>query len=441
MGTDFIVGIKKFIFRRGTLIFLWVAILSVTANPVSAGIGSYSKLDSLVEEALVNNPGIKAAEAEWQAAELKVPQSSALPDPTVGYTVMGPMLETRVGPQEEAYEFEQMIPFPGKLIEKRKIAKAEAKSAQARLSKAQRDIIFKVSETYYDFYSVEESLQTTQEVHSLLVNFQKTVQSLYTSLKGTQKDINRAQIEASEVLRKMYLLRQQKQSLLGMLSVLVNRNIIEEELIPFPVLETPHDQFELDQLLKIADKNHPELKEAVSLVNRDQHASRLSKYEYAPDISIGFQYFGIGSGDTSDPDDGRDAWMIPIKVTIPLWQNRIVPAVKEAKGNLKASEARLKDAQNLSAYEVKNAFYKFSTSKDVVDLYEKVLIPQAKLALDSNMAAYETGKGDLSNLIESERSYLNSKIAYYEALAESLKNFVALERTVGIDLVPQGGLK
>jgi outer membrane protein TolC len=439
MNTFSLLKQKKQFIQAWALFFAFLYIL-IGANYTFSEEDISSSLDSLIEEALENNPEIKAMEAESNATQLKIPQSSALPDPTVGYTVMGPMLETRLGPQEDMYEFEQMIPFPGKLIEKRKIARAEAESAQARLSKAKRDIILKVSETYYDLYAVEESLQTTEDVHSLLSSFQKTAQSLYASLKGTQKDINKAQIEASEVLKKMYLLRQQKQSLLGMLSALINRTVTEEELIPFPVLKAPHEKLELEQLLIKTNQNRPELKEAASMVNRDQHAKRLSKYEYAPDITIGFQYFGIGDGDTSDPDDGRDAWMIPIKFTIPLWQNRIVPAVKEAKENLKASEARVKDTQNLSAYEVKNAFYKFSTSKNVVDLYEKVLIPQAKLALNSDMAAYETGQGDLLSLVESERTYLDSQIAYYEALAESLKNLALLERMVGIDL-SAGGLK
>lgn len=440
MNTFSLIKHKNQFIRSAALIFVFLYLFFGANYAFSKDMLS-SSLTALIEEALVNNPELKVMEAESKAAQLRVPQASALPDPTVGYTVMGPMLETPLGPQEDMYEFEQMVPFPGKLMEKRKMARAEVQSAQARLSKAKRDLILKVSETYYDLYSVEESLQTTQEVHALLVNFQKTAQSLYGSLKGTQKDINKAQIEASEVLKKMYLLRQQKQSLLGMLSALINREITEEEISPLPILKASSEKFELDELIAKANQNRPELKEAASSVNRDQHASRLSKYEYAPDITIGFQYFGIGDGDTSDPDDGRDAWMIPIKFTIPLWQNRIVPAVKEAKENLKASEARLKDTQNLSAYEVKNAFYKFSTSKDVVDLYDKVLIPQAKLALNSDMAAYETGKSDLLSLIDSERTYLNSKIAYYEALAESLKNFSALERMVGTDLATQGGLK
>jgi len=420
--------------RLGILIVLFFYFLMGT-NQVSAQENNPpSRLKGLIQEAVVNNPEIQAMRAEWQAAKLRVPQASALPDPMVGYTVMGPMLETRLGPQEEAYEFEQVIPFPGKLFEKRKIASSQARLAEAQLNRAKRDLILKVSETYFDFYAARANLETLEEVYDLLLNFARAAESFYATLKGPQQDVNKAQIEVTEVLQKKLLLRQQKQSLLEMLSVLVNRDIKEEEIQSLPVLHVPNQPLELDELISRARQIRPELNEAAAAFQAAQHTSRLSKYEYAPDISVGFQYFEIGGGGTSDPDDGQDAWMIPIKFTIPLWQNRIVPAVNEARENLRASRARLKDAENLSVYEVKNAFYRFTASKEIVDLYEKVLLPQAELALRSEIAGYETDKTNFIDLIDRERVYLNAQIAYHQALADSLKSFAALERTVGFDL-------
>jgi outer membrane protein TolC len=123
-----------------------------------------------------------------------------------------------------------------------------------------------------------------------------------------------------------------------------------------------------------------------------------------------------------------------------LWQNRIVAAVKESKENLKAAQARLKEVENFSTYEVKNAFYKYQSSREIAGLYERDLLPQAELALRSSTAGYESGKIDLLNLIDSHRLYLNARIAYHQALAEQLRNFASLERTVGTSLAGgQGG--
>ena len=420
-------------------VFMTGMTAAVLCSPPAFAQESHLDLNSLIKEALANNPGLKVMQSQWQAAKLKIPQSSALPDPMAGYTVMGPMLETPLGPQEDMYEFEQTIPFPGKLFEKRKIAGAQAQTAEANFDKAKRDLILKVSETYYDLYALEENLETLEKVQGLLFGFARTAESAYAGMKASQNDVNKAHIEAAEVKQRSLLLHQQRQSLLFMLGALINREVKEEDLRPFPIFRAPNQPLELIKLIRQAHQHRPEINEAVSSVEAAQHAQSLAKYENAPDISIGFQYFGIGSGSTSDPNDGRDAWMIPIKFTIPLWQNRIVPAVQEAKENLNASNARLEDIENLSGYEVKNAFYKFTTSKEIVDLYEKVLLPQSELALRSETAGYESGNTDFLALVESERLYLNTKIAYHQALADSLKNFAVLERIVGLDLAGQGG--
>ena len=129
-------------------------------------------LDELLKEAVAHNRGLDAAREELQAAKHRVPQSSALPDPTAGYAVMGPMLETPLGPQKDVYEFEQMIPFPGKLLERRKIAVAEVDAASARLKQVERELVLNVSQTYYDLYAVDATIEAVEEIRDLLKKFE-----------------------------------------------------------------------------------------------------------------------------------------------------------------------------------------------------------------------------------------------------------------------------
>lgn len=390
-------------------------------------------LDELLKEALANNRELEAAREELQAARHRVPQASALPDPTAGYGVMGPMLETPLGPQKDVYEFEQMIPFPGKLVERRKVALAEVDAAVAQFNEVKRDVIFEVSRTYYDLYAVDATIEAVEEIRDLLKKFESIAQSRYASQQGEQRDVAKAQAKVSETLQGLFVLRQQRQTLAAFLNALLNRRASTPlDKASAPVL--PKLELSLDQLLQQGRENRPELLEAAAMRDKERHAHTLAKYEYMPDISVGFQYTRIGEGMTSDPNDGRDAWMVPIRITLPIWQNRIVPAVLEAKRNLGASEAKLQQAGNLAEYEVKNAYYQFTAGRQVVELYENALIPQAKLAFFSDQAGYEAGRTDVLNFLDSEEVYRNAKIAYYQALADALKNFAAIERAVGVDI-------
>lgn len=421
---------------------LWIITMLVSVffgvMPPAAQAQGPLALEDLIAEALENNRELQAAREDWEAARHRVPQASALPDPTVGYTFMGPMMETPLGPQEEMYEFEQMIPFPGKLVEKRKMASAEVREEEARRKMIERDVIFKVSEAYYELFTVQASLQAAEEVHDLLVKFEAIAQSRYASQASSLREVAKAQAEVSEILQRIFVLRQQKDSLQALLTALLGRTQpLVLDGIPEP--SVPSENISVDELLQTARQNRPELLMATARRERQGHAQSLARYEYAPDMTVGFRYTQIGDGTTTDPDDGRDSWMVPVTFTIPLWQNRIVPAVAEARSQLRSSQARLEQAEQFTEYEVRRAYYQFLQQKQTVELYRNAFLPQAELAFRSDRAGYEAGNIDIRDLIDSERIYLNARMAYYEALGQALASWAGIEWTVGSNLRGQGG--
>jgi outer membrane protein TolC len=390
-------------------------------------------LEALLDEALANNASLRRAEHRWKASTHRVGQSWALPDPSVGFAVMGEDLMTPLGPQEQVYEAEQMVPFPLKLWERRKVAAADADAAESAYRAAERDVVRDVSTAYFDLHATDASIRALEEILQLLRNLEQVVQSRYAGMGGSQRDVAKAQAEVSMVLERLFVLRQQRESLAARLSALLNR-AGGEPIGPVAEPARPRLAQDLDELIALARASRPELSEAESMLRKERHAERLARFEYLPDMTLGFQYVGIGNGTTADPDDGRDAWMIPLKFTVPLWQNRLVGGVREARRNLRAGEAGLADAQRMAEFDVKDRYYRHTAAAKVVELYENALIPEAQLAFQSDQAAYQAGQQDALNFLDSERVYLNAKVTYYQALAESLKSYAELERAVGRSL-------
>jgi outer membrane protein TolC len=389
------------------------------------------ELKALIEEALANNPQIKVARKKYEAARFRVPQASALPDPMFGTAYMGEMVETRLGPQEAMYEFEQEIPFPGKLIQKHKMVKAEMQLAEAQLRAAERDITAKVSQAYYDLFAYQQAAEIAEEMNRVVKDAEALVGANYASMRSVQADVAGARVSSAEVMEQWLMLQQQRDSVAEYLNALLNR----QESQPWDALTEPDlpSLPPLEELLEKMDAN-PSILEATAMAKRERHAYALAKYENAPDFSIGFQYTQIGNGMTNDPDDGRDAWMIPIKVTLPLWQNRIGPGIKEARNNLQSSEAGLEDIRNMTIYELKNAYLEFVAQSRIATLYRDTTIPQTEMALHANQAGYESGQIDAFMFIESERTFLAARVAYYRALASALKSFSEIERLVGSNI-------
>lgn len=428
--------------KRGAMAGLTVA-LALHMTPIAAAApieqpAEELRLPDVITEALGRNPDLKAAQERWRAAKLRVPQASALPDPMAGYMVMGEMLETRLGPQEDIFEVEQMVPFPGKLWKRHQMAAAEAKAAKAQMEAAKRNVIVRLSEVYYDLYATDSTIVTVEELHEILKRLEGVAQARYGAQGGSQRDVAKAQAELSGVEETLLTMRQRRQSLAARLNALLDRDPqspVGRTVTP----ELPTVSATVEQLLDIAKQHRPELQEASAMVKRDQHASTLAKLGYVPDVSVGFQYNQIGAGMTTDPDDGRDAWMVPLKINIPLWQNRLIPSVLEARRNLQASQARSAQEENTTEYEVNDAYFRFTSAKQIVELYRNALIPEAELAFRSDQAGYEAGRVDVLNLIDSERVFLNAQVTFYQALAEALKSHAALERALGTTLANEGG--
>lgn len=426
--------------RIQQIILAWftAAALSLSASPARAEAASFSLAD-LIQEARERSPEVLAAEAEWLAAKKRVWADSSLPDPMAGYDVMGSMVETRVGPQKNRFMIEQEIPFPGKLLEKARMALDEAKAAHQRYQAIDRDVTNKLTKLYYELYFIDASLGVIEEVKGLLKQFEGVARSRYAGVEGSQRDVAKAQSEVSMSLERIFLLKQEREIVAAMLNALLDRDpftpVGRAALPEKPGLVPP-----LVDLVNLTLQNRQEIKEMEAMVSKSRHAKRLAKLAYIPDLKVGFEYTRVGSGSTMEaPDmDGRDSWMFPLRINIPLWQNRIIPEIQEAQKRKEASEARLLGARNTAFYEVKEAYHRFETAIKITELYETAVIPQAKLALASDRAAYEAGKSDFLNLVDSERVYLNAKLNHIQFYTEALKSYADLVRATGLDLKKEG---
>lgn len=407
---------------------------SLTAEEVM-GPSTVQKVDlnQFIETLRYRNPDLIAARADWLAAKKRVWVDSSLPDPMGGLDLMGPMTETRVGPQENRFMVSQELPLPPKLWEKGKIAHEEAQAVFQRYRAVERDRLNELNKLYYELYYVDASIEVIEEVKNILNKFEGVAQSRFANRSGSQRDVAKAQAEVSMSLEKLYRLRQQRESVAAKINALLDQDpmtVIGSASAP----EKPVLEHSLMGLINLAVANRQEIKEMEAMVKKSTHEKRLSKWNFLPDVNVGFEYTQVGNGMTSDPDDGRDSWMFPIRFTLPIWMNKNIPAAQEAQKKLEANRARLLAAKNTTFYEVKDAYYRLDSALKMVELYDIAVIPQAELALNSDQAGYQGGSMDFLNLLDSERVFLNAKLAYIRFLVEAHHSYSDLIRSTGIDL-------
>lgn len=391
-------------------------------------------LDAFIEEAKANNPRIQEAYNQWKVAEYKIKRVKSLDDPMASYGYFGEAVQTRVGPQDQKYGFSQKIPFPGKRRLKGKAQTKEAESLKQKYEATKNEVIKEVKFVYYDLFWVDRAIDINEEEKSILERLEKVAQRKYESNLTSQQDVIKMQVELSKIIKKIFLLRQNRKSLVAKMNSLLNRSF-EAEVTK--IREVAHQDFdyELEDILDKSNQSRQELLAANLSVDQAKFEKSLAKMAYLPDFTFGAEYVDIGGGTTTSIDDGQDAWMGKVSINVPIWFGKLNAQVKEKEAQLEAAKKKKNDIENHVSFEAQDIYSKINAYKDIVLLYETALLPQAEQAFDVSQAGFEAGSVSFIDWLDTERTYLQTRLAYYKSITDYHKSIAYLERVVGQKLL------
>jgi len=393
-------------------------------------------LSRYINAAIYANPAIWEAEHRWRATLQRIPQVTALPDPMFRITAFIQEVETRVGPQEAILSISQKFPWIGKLDARGEMALRDALAAAEQYQAQIRDIVSGVKRAYYDLAYLDEAIRITQQDKELLVHFEQIAETRYATGKGIQQAVIKIQAEITRDDDRLYLLKQQRESMAANLNTLMDR--LPDESIPTlvgPSISVV--ELILEDLYATGRTNRHELKAAGYMIEKNDQAVRLAKKEYFPDFNVGLNYVFVGDREDSmgrlNPpgDNGDDAYSLMFGFNIPLWEGKNMSRVRGATELRSASERNYRKVENAMEFSVRDGVLRAETSSDQLRLYEKVLIPQAKQALESTVTAYSTGQLNALDLIDSERFLLGVRLARAKMKADYLKALADIERAIG----------
>jgi cobalt-zinc-cadmium efflux system outer membrane protein len=416
-----------------------VANLSVaTSSQTSAAMPSQaakqqetqSDLASLVREALANNSAVQSAFRRVQALRHRVPQAKAWPDPTVSVGWMGNAtpfsVQTGDPSSYRGVQAMQELPFPGKLGLRGDIAGKDAEAAYWDYEAVRRGVTADVKAAYFEYFFLDKAIQITQKNRDLLTKLSQIAEARYRVGKGIQQDVLKAQTELSLILQRLTVLEQQRATAQVRLNTLLSRP--PETAMPPPAEVQPAIlAYTLDELYQLAGKNDPGLHRDQQMIERNQYAVNLAHKQYYPDLGIGYMF----QQRPQMPD--MNGFTFSVKIPI-FYKARQQQAVKEAGEELLSSQAARQNRLNQVNFEVKQQYLMAQASQQLFDLYAKGVVPQASLALESSMSAYQVGKVDFLSVLANFTSVLQYQIEYYRELASFESALARLEARVGIEL-------
>ncbi len=419
--------------NRVTLFGLILFILHVSLFCYSTGYGNERRvnLETLIEEALQNNPEILASKKRWEVFKEKIPQARALPDPMLSLGVIN--LPTNFSFRDEdmtmkEVSISQMFPFYGKRRLMGEMAEKEAEAVFKEIQERINRIIKEVKTTYFELSYIHRSMEITQRNKEILESFVKIAETQYALGMGIQQDVIKAHIEVSKMVDELIMLGQKKRALEAKLNALLNRSP------EFPVGEPAEMIFKklpyaIDELQKMAVEINPTLQAMKKMIEAKEKAYELAKKEYYPDLTFKFAY---GERDNGPEMKRRDMLTGMMEINIPIfYKSKQERKVAETKSEIQVIEAQYRAMKNEILFMITDMGLMIQRVERQLELYKSGILPQASLQMNSAMSAYRVGKADFMTLLDSQMTLYRYELEYLQALTEYHKNLASLEAVVG----------
>ena len=385
---------------------------------------------------LTENPAIIQAEAQYRSGLQRIPQAVALPDPQLSYRYFVRSSETRVGPQDQALDLNQAIPWAGKRRLQGERAEEFAGSLAWRVRDIQRRLVAEMKTNYFHAGYIQEALTINREEVNLLRRFEEIALTRYATGEGIQQSVIKVQTEITRLADREISLRRQLDIFTRRLAELMGRPGSELLLVTvnLPFMDV---QFDTGQLEERALAGHPRVQEIQRLVKADELWTRRQRLESRPDFRFGLSYIDVGrrediAGSLNPPENnGKDSVSLLVSLNLPIFRRRIRAGIAEARESASSNQQALASVQDQLLYLVQEAVLRLQATGAQGQIYRDVLIPQAHESLASAEAAYTTNRLDFLDLLDAERILFQVRLTYKRLLADYWIALADIEQATG----------
>ena len=370
------------------------------------------ELETLMQEALTNNPEIQKFELQYSIASEKINEVNTLPNTEfgVGYFVSEP--ETRTGAQRFKVSAKQMLPWFGNITARENYVRALADAKYEDIVIAKRQLIASVSQSYYNLYANKAKQDVLAENIKLLETYETLALTSVEIGKASAVDVLRLQMRQNEmqqlldVLSQHYLSEQTNFNKLLNRDKSINVNVISE-------LSLPSEDFDITtENLAV----HPELLKYDKLYTSVEQSELLNQKEISPMIGFGLDYIAVSERpDMNFNDNGKDIIMPMVSVSIPIFNNKYKSQTKQNELQQQKILAQKQDRFNSLETRLDKAINDRISSRIAYNTQSKNL-KQAKDAEGILVKNYETGTIDFNDVLDIQELQLKFQVNKIESI-------------------------
>jgi len=393
--------------------------LSGTTQQLASSTGLPLTLGEAISKALAVNPSLRAAALDVAIADGARRQAGVLRNPELSFVREG----TQRGTRTQTVQLSQVLELGGKRSARVKLAERERSLADGNLSLARADLRADVTTAYFDALAAQERLQIAQS--SLEVAGKAVYAAEKRVAAGRVSPVEQDRSGVAQASARLELAQAQSELSIAMhtLAAYWGETTSPARPLTLPELDlTPVPT--LDELQRRLDSS-PQLRRSRLQVEREEAQVGLDRSQRMPDLTLIV-------GRQKDDEIGHSQTVLGVSVPIPLFNRN--------QGSLQASLARAEkarselDAERLRLHQsLVTVYQRAQLSREQVRSMREDILPKAQRVFDAAVTGFEAGKFSFLDVLDAQRTLLQIRTQYIQALYDRYRAVADLGRYVNVD--------
>ena len=394
-------------------------------------------LDELILEAIKKNSSLLQTQYLSDAMKAKIGPASSYPDPKITYNhsnfPVNSLASDKFNMTGKEISLEQKISFPGKLTQKKNVAKFSHHASQHAFQEKYQNVIFDVKTAYYDLYYLSRKLSIFEENLNVVRQFKKLIKARYKTGRGSQSQAIKVNLRFIDLKIEIISLKKNIQIKEADLNVLLNREAHVSLGTPPEFLEIQifnFNKFNMNFLYHLALRNNPEFFKYRSKIQSADAEVAFNSLNHFPDFTFGAKYRFRDA--TAADSSGNDFISASIGLTLPIFFfSKQKSQKREALARKNAAIAQKIYSEKLLSHHIHHTLLTVKEMSAFLKIYKDEVLPQSNQALNSSRAGYRVGSINFSTLMTSEKQHFSYRTKYEEILSRYFKGIASIEKNVG----------
>nr|WP_189660182.1 TolC family protein [Pseudomonas mosselii] len=374
-------------------------------------------LDQALDAAFSQNPDFAAIGREIGIAEGERRQAGLIPNPELSWEVE----DTRRDTSTTTVTLSQALELGGKRGARIEVAKAGQAIARLELERQRNSLRADVIQAFHAALRAQTALELAQQSQALTERGLRVVEGRVRAGQSSPVEATRAQVQLAQAEAAVRRARTERGVANQVLARLTGSAEARFDRLDASNL-SPGPAPQAEPLLAKVEQT-AEWRLAAAQIERGDASLGSEKAQRIPNltVSLGSQY---------SREDRERVNVVGLSMPLPLFdrnQGNVLAAARradQARDLRNAVELRLRS-------ETRSALEQWGTAMGEVQAYDRTILPAAQQAVDTATRGFEMGKFAFLDVLDAQRTLIEARGLYLEALAQATDARAQVERIYG----------